>query len=181
MLITIPRIIDEQEILVRFIFEKHFKNKKIEPNRINDGEIFLDLKGVSLQRELYCDETKCKTLAKANAVQKYIGFVIFRLKNFNYTVHAHKAKRPDFEVELISSPLDVDLNIIPNEIEVTTLTPGMPAHADIKYLNPALMDDESPKIAIRKFSRNLYKNSKLIIDEEIEKETFSTCKFKNVV
>jgi hypothetical protein len=181
MPIKIPRIIDEQEILVRFIFEKNFKNKKIEPIKINDGEVFLDLRGVSLQREKYCNETKCKKLAKENLTQKYIGFVIFRLANFNKTIEEHKSNRPHFEARLISTPLDTDLNIIPIEIDININTPGMPAHADIEYLNPALVDDETPKTAIRKFSRNLYKKSVLIIDNEIEKDSFSSVVFKEII
>jgi hypothetical protein len=181
MNINIPRIIDEQEILVRFIFEKNFKNKKIEITRINDGDVFLDLRGVSLQREKYCNETKCKKLAKDNRFQKYIGFAVFRLKHFNKTLEEHKTSRPDFEARLISTPLDINLEIISSGIEINTKTLGLPAHADIEYLNPALIDDETPKIALRKFSRNLFKKSVLIIDKEPLEEEFSLIPFRKII
>jgi hypothetical protein len=50
----IPYSIDNGEILVRFVFLDNFKNKKLESDKINSQEIFLDtrLLGVSLQREL---------------------------------------------------------------------------------------------------------------------------------
>lgn len=179
--INIPRIIDEQEILVRFIFEKNFKNKLIDTDRINDGEVFLDFRGVSLQREKYCNETKCKKLAKLNLTQKYIGFVIFRLKNFNQTVKEHISNRPDFEARIISTPIDRELKLIPENIKISTATLGMPAHADIEYLNPAIVDDETPKTAIRKFSRNLYKKSVLIIDKYPQKLSYSSVRFKEVI
>jgi hypothetical protein len=181
MVIKIPRKIGEQEILVRFIFEKHFKKKNIDASRIIDGEIFLDLRGVSLLRESYCNENNCKKFAKQNSTQKYIGFVIFRLNTFNSTLKNHKIDRPDFEAILRSSPLNKDLKVISEEIEIETSSPGMPAHADIEYINPALVVDETPKIAIRKFSRNLYKDCVLIIDEQKEKKYFSDCLFKDVV
>ena len=181
MNIKIPRIIDEQEILVRFIFEKNFKNKKIDAAKISDGDIFLDLRGVSLQRENYCNETKCKKLAKENKFQKYIGFAIFRLKHFNKTLEEHKINRPDFEARLISTPLDINSKIISSEIEINTETPGLPAHADIEYLNPAIVDDETPKIALRKFSRNLFKKSVLIIDPKPKGEEPLFISFKKSI
>ena len=51
----IPKEIDDDEILVRFIFLDHFKKKNLRKERISSQDIFLDdrLVGISLQRGKY--------------------------------------------------------------------------------------------------------------------------------
>lgn len=177
----IQRKIDDDEILVRFVFEKDFKSKILHPKRIKDKEIFLDTRGgVSLQREKYSKEKQCKVFAKLNP-NKFVGFLIFQKKDFTSAHKEHNLQRPGFLAKIKASPLDKDWNLIDDDIETTTSTPGNPAHADLNYLNPAAIPDESPKTAIRVFSRKLFKKSKLIIDDNPELENFTTCKFSEVI
>ena len=100
----IPELIDNQETLVRFIFESHFKNKKIELSRINTGEVFLDSRnlGVSLQRHMFCSENLCKKLALNVPNQKYVGFMLFKKETFLEAKKQHLKTRKDFDAEIIS-------------------------------------------------------------------------------
>jgi len=179
-------IIDKQilkdEILVRFLFDTNFKKKISHKDKIIDGEVFLDLRGVSLQRERYCTENKCKQFAN-NIPKKFAGFVVFRKKHFEEIKSLHKEKREDFEAIIKSTPLNEDNEYIPEDVVVYTSTLGNPAHCDLVYINPSIDEsqNESPKIAIRSFSRKLYRKSILIIDERSDDENYLGEAFKNVV
>ena len=61
-------------------------------------------------------------------------------------------------------PLDENDNVIEDKKNVFIDTPKNPSHSDLFYLNPSTIDDESPNTAIRFFSRQLCKMSKLIMD-----------------
>lgn len=76
----IPKEIDDDEILVRFIFLDHFKKKNLRKERISSQDIFLDdrLVGISLQRGKYTTENFCKQRAKTIDNKKYVGFVLFK-------------------------------------------------------------------------------------------------------
>ena len=79
----IPISINEEEILVRFIFCDNFKKKIISSEKIIPENIFLDTRlcGISLQRHLYCDENSCKSFAK-KIPKDFIGFILFKKKDF---------------------------------------------------------------------------------------------------
>lgn len=145
---TIPDIISDNEILVRFVFDSHFKNKNFEIGRIKGGDVFLDTRGsVSLQRYLYCDDNQCREYAYLNASKTFIGFLSFKKSKFEETVFEHRKSRAEFEAEIISTKQE------------------NPSHADLIYRNPALRDDESENSAIRLFSRMLFKVSNFIFCE----------------
>lgn len=131
---------------------------------LKDSEVFLDLRGVSHQRNRYSDESNCLQKALKNTYHKFVGFVIYKRKCFDEVVYEHKQVngREDFEAELEATPLDENDIQIPKEIKIYIDTPGSPAHADINYINPSIGELESPKIAIRSFSRKLYKRSTYI-------------------
>ena len=152
--------------MAKAFFESHFKNKKIEPGRVNDGEIFMDsrLIGVSLQRNQYCSENLCKALAMQVPHQKYVGFMIFDKERFLKARSLHQGIRSNFEAEIMFTPLDEDNNIIADKSNIFIDTPKNPSHSDLYYIDPAIIEPESPNIAIRFFSRQLCKLSKLVMD-----------------
>jgi hypothetical protein len=165
-------------------FDRNFKNKIISEEKLVSKDIFLPNKGgVSLQRNFYCEENKCKEFAKGVAIGKvYIGFIVFRKSDFEKVKQNYiQNDRKEFDADIVSTPLDEYFQHIPKEREVYIDTPGNPAHADLIYVNPALKDDESPNTAIRSFSRKLSKDCKLIIDSKPLSETFDDVEFKKVV
>lgn len=182
-ILHIPESIDNNEILVRFIFISDFKNKKIEVSKINDGEVFLDTRdlGVSLQRYLFCNETECKKLATSIQNKAYVGFVIFKKEDFLKVKEEHKKEREEFEAEILFTPLDEENNIIKDKSNIFTNTPKNPSHSDLYYLNPAVVNDETPKTAIRQFSRKLVKSASIIIDYPSDDLEFNLDKFTDLV
>lgn len=177
---NIDKEIGENEILVRFIFDSNFKRKILNEENIIDGEVFLDLRGVSMQREKYCIEKQCKFLAK-KIPKNYVGFVIFRKSHFDEVKISHKQIRTEFEAIIKATPLDIHNNYIPDEIIVSTKTDGNPSHSDLFYINPAVGENESPKTALRSFSRKLLKKSKLILDDDAQSLSYFGEKFQKVV
>lgn len=178
----VSRLIENNEILVRFIFRSDFKKKIIRPEKIIDAEVFFDSRGtgVSMQREKYCTENECKSKALSN-INGYIGFVIFKKETFDLVQKLHQEKRGTFDAVVIATPLDEENNIIPEEKDIYSSDKGNPAHSDLIYQNPAPGENESPKTAIRVFSRKLFKESKLIIDSNNQEPSFNDCKFRDVV
>ena len=177
----IPESIDTNEILVRFIFISDFKNKKIEVSKINDGEVFLDTRdlGVSLQRYLFCNETECKKLALSIDKKIYVGFVVFKKEDFLKVKEEHKKEREEFEAQILFTPLDENNNIIEDKSNVYTNTLKNPSHSDLYYINPAVVNDETPKTAIRQFSRKLVKSSNIIIDNSTENFDYNLNNFSD--
>lgn len=165
----IPIIIDDKEILVRFIFQDNFKKKKIELDNLIDKDIFLDsrLSGVSLQRENYTTEEKCKDYAKQIISKIYTGFVLFLKKDFDEIVLEYQQERQNFEAELVYSPLDETENYLAFREKSCVNQEGKPAHADILYINPAIKNEEpTPNTSLRQFSKKLMKRCKVIIEDE---------------
>jgi hypothetical protein len=179
-ILHIPESIDNNEILVRFIFVSDFKNKKIEIPRITD-DVFIDTRelGVSLQRYSFCNETECKKLASNIPNKTYVGFVIFKKTIFLKVKEEHKKERKEFEAEILFTPLDEDNNIIEDKRNIYTNTTKNPSHSDLYYLNPAVANDETPKTAIRQFSRKLVKSAKIIIDYPSENLEYDLTTFSD--
>jgi len=174
MPLLIPKEIDDDEILVHFIFDRNFKNKIIAEEKLVAKDIFLPNKGgVSFQRNFYCQESKCKDFAKGVAVGKvYIGFIVFRKSHFEKVKQDYiQNDRNKFEADIFSTPLDENFEYLPKEVEVYMDAPG----------NPALRENESPNTAIRSFSRKLSKDCKLIIDSNSLSDSYDDVEFKKVV
>jgi hypothetical protein len=178
-ILYIPEIIDSNEILVRFIFTSDFKKNKIEISRISD-EIFIDTRGgVSLQRHSFCNEINCKKLALNIPNKIYVGFVIFKKIDFLKVKEAHKKERQEFDAEILFTPQDEENNIIQDKSNIYTNTPKNPSHSDLYYLNPAVINDESVKTAVRHFSRKLIRSANIIIDDTSDDLKYSQTAFTN--
>ncbi|WP_339888814.1 hypothetical protein [uncultured Flavobacterium sp.] len=165
----INRNIDNNEIIIRFIFKGDIKvNKQNKKENIIDKDVFIDTRNpeVSLLREKYNSKDDCVKRGY-DVKSDFIGFVIFKKNDYDNCVNSHKNDCATFNAEIVSSPLDADYNIIPLEIEVRTDTPINPGHSDLKYINPGLIqDDENPNIAIRRFSRKLFKICHVCFENE---------------
>lgn len=182
MPIEIPTQIKNTEILVRYLFDRDFKKKKIIEERLQLGNIFMPYKGgVSLQRALFCNENQCKERAK-NIPNNYVGFVIFRKSTFEATKrHYIQNNRSEFDATIIASPMKDENTYYPEGIKIFQDMLGNPAHADLKYINPAPIDDETPKTAIRSFSRKFMKNCHVIIDENPQNKDYEGSKFDTII
>lgn len=164
---SFSRDIYEDEVLVRFLYITDFKKKNIDKG-VSDKDVYLDTRGpVSLQRANFCNEICCKRFAKQNP-RGYVGFLVFDKQSFNEVFLDHRSNRPDFEVEIKGTPLDELGNYISGEDNLISSDKGNPFHADLVYINPACIQEESPNTAMRAFSRKLYKVSYQIIDENRE-------------
>jgi hypothetical protein len=184
MPLLIPKKIIDDEILVHYIFDRNFRNKIISEDNLVFKDIFLPNKGgVSLQRSFYCDENKCKMFAKALAIGKvYIGFIVFRKSHFEKVKQNYiENERHEFEADIVSTPLDENFQYLSEETQVYIDSLGNPAHSDLIYNNPTLIENESPNTAIRSFSRKLSKDCRLIIDSDTLSDSFDEVEFKKVV
>lgn len=165
----IDRNIDKDEIIIRFIFKGDIKqNKLIKKEFIIEKDVFIDTRSpeVSLIRKRYNNNEECLKRGK-EVKQDFIGFVLFKKKDFDFCVEEHKGESKLFKAEILSTPLDPNYKIIPKEIEVTTETPINPGHCDLIYINPGLItNDENPNVAIRRFSRRLFKNCHVCFEDE---------------
>lgn len=179
--IHITEKISDDEILVRFIFDSDFKNKKVEVLKIIDGDVFLDTRdlGVSLQRNFYCSELECKKLATNIPNKNYVGFVIFKKDDFLKVKENYIKERKEFDAEIRFTPLDENNQIINDKKLIFTNTPKNPSHSDLFYLNPALVNDETPKTVIRFFSKKLFRFSKIIIDDFPNSVEYKMTKFSD--
>lgn len=180
----ISRIILDDEILVRLIFNGHFKRKKtIHLDNIESQRVFVDTRGntVSLLRERYHNENDCLNRGQ-NINIDIAGFVIFKKEHFDSSKKEHiEQNNNSFEADIVSSPLDENHNIIDDAIDVYTDTPICPGHADLLYINPGNFEDEDANTAMRRFSRVLFKNSKIVLLNELEflEENIFPITFKN--
>lgn len=166
MCIVIPKKIEDSEILAHFIYNSHFKKKILSEDKLEVKNIFLPNKGgVSLQRTFYCNESESKQRASSIFEDRmFCGFFLLIKDDFEKVKAIYKKDRKEFEAEIKSTPLDINNEYLPSNTKVFTDTPGNPSHADIEYINPAIINDESPNTAIRSFSRKLAKVCKLIFD-----------------
>ena len=149
--IVIERNISDDEILVRYVFSDDFKRKVIIEEKIISKELLGPMRGgTSLQREKYVDEQKCIELGESVPNKKLVGFLLFKKKKFN------EVKKTFVEEAIISNqnilldayikatPLGLDFKEIDfNKVKVLTKTKGYPAHADIIYLNPKVINEEN--------------------------------------
>lgn len=155
----IPLQIDDEEILIRFVLDnRHFKNGKP-----LDKEVFFDKRGVSLQRESYTSERDCKSRALLIPKSEYIGFAVFKKRHFIECRKSFLELNPDFLVDLVYTPMSEDGYLVLTQ-PINMDEKGNPSHADIFYIDPKPRPDETPNIAIRSFSRKLFKKSCLIVD-----------------
>lgn len=183
--ILIPANIDSSEILVHYIFTKHF-DKKIISSNISDlvnREVLMPNKGsVSLQRGKYCNENKCKEFALKIPDRIYSGFLVFTMRNFDEVKTNYKNNsRKDFEAIIEHTPLDEDFNYLPKHTSVYIKTKGNPAHSDLRYVNPAQINEESPNTAIRSFTRKLLQVCDLLIDKNFKGENYEGILFKSCI
>ena len=170
----IPQFIDDSEVLLRFVFLDNFKKKNVTADKIIDQDIFLDtrLVGISLQRILYSSFDFCKNQAKCINGKVYIGFILFKKSDSLNACIEFKNIRDKFESILEFTPLDSDNLYLVNRANVDTDSDGNPSHSDIIYINPALNIDEiKPNIPLRIFSKILYKNCKLLIDNDFNSDS----------
>lgn len=171
----IDRNIDNNEVIIRFIFKGDIKPKKaLVKESIIDKDVFIDTRnlGVSLLRMRYNTHSDC--IKRGCEVKNdFVGFLIFKKNQFDTSVIQHKnLESSTFEAKIISSPLDENHEIIPLEKEVRIDTPINPGHSDLIYLNPGLIaDDENPNIAIRRFSRRFFKMCEVFLKKEEDSET----------
>ena len=170
----IDRNIDNNEVIIRFIFKGDIKeNKRNKPffkESIIDKDVFIDTRpnvDVSLLRTRYNAKIDC--IKRGQEVKNdFIGFLTFKKNQFDLSVFQHKGlESSTFEAQIISTPLDENYQIIPIEKEVRIDTPINPGHSDLIYLNPGLItDDETPNIAIRRFSRRFFKMCEVYFKSE---------------
>lgn len=176
----IDRNIDNNEIIIRFIFQGDIKpNKQIKKEHIIEKDVFIDTRSleVSLLRQRYNNEKEC--VKRGYEVKSdFIGFVIFKKNDFDNCVNEHKIEGIQaFSAEILSTPLDINYKIISTDQVVTINTPINPGHSDLKYLNPGLINnDENPNIAIRRFSRKLFKICHICFENENFEEIINKVK-----
>ncbi len=176
----IPQLIDDSEVLLRFVFLDNFKKKVLSADRIADQDVFLDtrLAGISLQRTLYSSFEFCKKLGKSISNKIFVGFIVFRKCDYLSACDEYKEIREHFCSILEFTPLDIEGLYLIDRSNIDTEDDGNPSHSDIIYINPALLPNEvKPNISLRIFSRILYKRSKLIIDENYEGDV---CNFNSI-
>lgn len=170
----IDRNIDNNEVIIRFIFKGDIKeNKRNKPffkESIIDKDVFIDTRpniDVSLLRTRYNSTIDCVRRGK-EVKNDFIGFLSFKKNHFDLSVSQHKClESSTFDAEIISTPLDENDHIIPIEREVRIDTPINPGHSDLIYLNPGLIaNDETPNIAIRRFSRRFFKMCEVYFESE---------------
>lgn len=176
----IDRNIDNNEVIIRFIFKGDIKPKKaLVKESIIDKDVFIDTRNleVSLLRTRYNNHNDC--IKRGYEIKDdFIGFLMFNKNQFDLSVSQHKdLESSTFEAEIISSPLDENNQIIPIEKEVRIDTPINPGHSDLIYLNPGLIaDNENPNIAIRRFSRRFFKICDVFFENKDNNENIEDLK-----
>ncbi|NOJ75695.1 hypothetical protein [Empedobacter stercoris] len=169
----IPQSIEESEVLLRFIFKDNFKKKVISFDRIIDQDIFLDtrLTGISLQRLTYSSFKFCKNKGQSIDKKIFVGFIIFKKNDYLSAHKEFKDIRAHFESILEFTPLDKNNNYLRDRSNIKINDEGNPSHSDIIYINPAInVDEVKPNIALRIFSRLLYKKCTLVLDKNYDSE-----------
>ena len=182
MTIEIPTKIGSNEILVRFIFDRNFKNKVIDVNKLIIKNIFLPNKGgVSLQRGSFLAENQCKSFAKKIPNRKFAGFLIFKKYKFEEIKVSFIQENSEFDAKIIATPLDINGNYILDFDRIFINDDGNPTHADIKYFKPEVKE-EVPNPTIRSFSRKLSKICAITLEENGNNdEIFYGKKFSEII
>lgn len=185
VLMPIPKAIDNNEILVRFIFLDDFKKKQVEETKLISQDVFLDTRnaGISLQRSQYTTENKCKKFASNIPSKKYVGFALFLKKSFSQAVIEYQLERIDFQANLEFTPLDEDSMYLIDRENSKVTDKGNPSHSDILYINPAMKvgEEPTPNTSLRIFSRKLMSKCKLIIDNDSSEDDFKMGKFSDLL
>lgn len=169
----IPVTINNDEILVKFLFDRDFKNKnKIADKLIKDRVFCPNKGGVSLQRIKFTDENCCKQfalevekkLATSNLPRLYCGFIFFKKTDFEEVLLKHK--KIDFSAILEYTPLEILTNLYIRERNKVKVCDDINyGHSDIVYINPMSIDEEIPNTPIRLFSDDLSQQSKIVFDD----------------
>ncbi len=164
----IPVEIENQEILVRFVFTDDFKKSNISKERIKDGEVFIDTRGsgVSLQRGNYTSTSFCISAANSIQTKVFAGFIFFLKQNYLDACKLMLLDRPAFKSELKYTPLDEIGVYLEKTDNIDSENKGNPSHSDIIYIDPQFMmkpEEQTPNVALRLFSKKLCSISKLLI------------------
>jgi hypothetical protein len=194
-LILIDEEISEDEILVRFIFDDHFKRKLIQEDKIITNQLFGPYKGgASLQRERYCDESSCLELGNKIANKRLVGFLLFKRLDLDKEVEKFISSTENksdndgviLDAYLKATPLDESFNYLDfSNQTITTKTLGNPSHADLVYVKPKLIENtdefySKPNIIIRLFSKKMSLQSKIVLDENLDStEEYTGTKFQS--
>lgn len=171
----IPVEIDNQELLVRFVFSDDFKKGNLSKEKIKDGEVFIDTRGlgVSLQRGNYATTNFCVSAAQSIPKKVFVGFILFLKQNYLDACALMLQERGAFKSELKFTPLDVSGSYLEIITDIDSENEGNPSHADIIYIDPELMmkpEEQTPNVALRLFSKKLCAKSKLFLKEDDEKK-----------
>lgn len=160
----IPREINEDETIVRCVFHHiHYSRSKGLKR-----ESFLpapDKIDVSVLRRKYTkNDTYCKNHCQSISMegQTYVGMCVILARHIREVRESNKV---DISVEIKSTPLDREKNRIPNNEDIFTNTPGIPAHADILYEFP--VKEGEPWTKHRAFANELLKLSTLYLDANV--------------
>jgi len=183
MAVEIPTEIGIDEILVRFISDRNFKNKVIDLTKLVTKDLFFPYKGgVSLQRATFLDENGCKFFAKKVGGRKFVGFIIFKKDKFEEIKASFiKDNNAEFDAQIVATPLDENYNYIIDFDKIFTNDKGNPSHSDIKYFNPEVKE-EVPNSTIRSFSRKFSKVCKTTLDNtEVDDLAFNGDKFIDII
>jgi hypothetical protein len=170
---VIPVEIDNQELLVRFVFTDDFKKKDVILEKLITQEVFMDSRGlgVSLQRGNYTTSNFCKKAAKNIKSKEYAGFVFFLKENYEESCSKMLEIRAAFNSELKYTPQDENGEYLDEIDNVDSEQAGNPSHSDIYYIEPKLMmlvEEATPNVALRLFSKILCSTGKLFIDSQSE-------------
>lgn len=170
-MIVIPRIIDENEIIVRCTlhpFHYSRSKKKVKPEAFTPPPHRND---VSTLRLSYTNPDFCKKQGKSIIFgeNKYLGLTIFVASII--TAISEKLENPDqIHVSLVASPLDTHGQIVNNQ-DVFTTDEGLPMHADIIYGYTPEKGVPLP-IYVKKFAKELSNNSIVFVDPLPDEENW---------
>lgn len=167
----IPVEIENHEILVRFIFADDFKKSTLSKEKIKDGEVFIDTRGlgVSLQRAKYTTTRFCLDAGDSIKTKVFVGFIFFKKQSYIEACELMQKERPNFNSELKFSPLDESGEYLEKIDKIDSNDRGNPSHADIFYIEPQSMmkpDEQTPNVALRLFSKKLCSLSKIFVQSD---------------
>lgn len=177
-ILFVSREIYQEEIIIRTLLQpKHISSGSMDVAPRKFADYFQPLNGgVSVDRYRYINENKVKKSAKLkfpNESAKYIGFAIFDISIFKESLKEYCSQNKDFKAHIVSSPLDLDNNVILSN-PIFVFKKGNIAHADIIYSENEI---EVPKTSIRKFSKILAEKSTILLDDDIQNSVWTKGKF----
>ena len=103
----IDRNIDDNEVIIRFIFRGDIKpNRPISKESLIDKDVFIDTRSnvdVSLLRKRYNSDKECIRRG-CEVKDDFIGFLVFKKNQFDLSVSQHKNLEAEtFEAKIIST------------------------------------------------------------------------------